>query len=111
MPTEVEVEHRSFTIDSWEDQRRTFGFSAGDATEARIRTFYYPYWTATAGDEILPVCWDTDGAILIALPERALKLTLEFKEPVRRRVSTLISIFAWGLIASRLVWLDLNKKR
>lgn len=94
MPREIEVGDRSLTIDSWEPQRRTFRVSGGRATEARVRTFYYPFWSATAGGETLPVRCDADGAILITLPEDSVSVSLEFLEPTRKEVTLLVSAAA-----------------
>lgn len=111
MPHEVEAGSRTVTIDSWEAERRIFNVSSGETTEARVRTFYYPYWTAVAGTKPLPVSWDTDGAILISLPEDAVSVTLEFREPVRRRLSILTSAIVSGFVVCGLILLSFKRNR
>jgi len=96
----VEVEGRAVAITSWEAERRAFLISAGSATSARVRTFYYPYWTATAGGRSLDIRPDGDGAILIALPAEAVSVVLEFHEPRRAHLAAALSALGWILIAA-----------
>lgn len=98
MVGEVEVEGRSSSVSSWEPQRRAFQVSAGDAKVARVRTHYYPYWTAKAGSNRLETRPDDDGALLISLPPDAVSVSLEFIEPARVGVAMVASIIAWLLI-------------
>lgn len=111
MPHEIEVEGRSFAIDSWEAQRRTFSISSGIATQARIRTFYYPNWIAISDGRTLPLRWDTDGAILITLPEEAVSVTLDFREPAPKRLSILGSAITWISIVALFVFLTFRSAR
>jgi uncharacterized membrane protein len=92
MATEVEAANRTVTISSWQPEQRKFSVSAGDATEARVRTFYYPHWTATSNGELLSTRPDADGALLIALPQQAATVSLDFREPRRTRVSAYASV-------------------
>jgi hypothetical protein len=92
MPTEVEANGRSVTINSWTPEHREFSVTAGPATEARVRTFYYPHWTATTETGILPTRPDKDGALLIPLPPNATSVALDFREPRKTKISTMSSL-------------------
>src|ERR1051325_4588281 len=92
MPTEVEVADRHVTVTSWQPEQRSFSVDAGTATEARIRTFFYPHWVARNETGILPTRQDKDGALLISLPQQATSVQLDFREPVRTKFSTMASL-------------------
>ncbi len=94
MNSEVEapgVNARTVTVTSWQPQHRQFAVAAGAATDVRVKTFYYPHWTATANGAILPVRPDGDGALLISVPAEATTVNLDFREPSRTRLSGLVS--------------------
>jgi len=95
MNSAVAANGRSVEIESWAPERRVFRIGPGPAVEARIRTFFYPHWSATAGGQTLPVQADSDGAMLIAVPESAVTVTLEFREPARVRRSGALSLCGW----------------
>ena len=96
MTTEVEVANRAVHISSWEPEHRLFSVAAGPATEARVRTFYYPHWVAHNDSITLPVRPDKDGALLITIPENATTVELDFVEPSKTNFSTMSSLI--GLI-------------
>ena len=95
MNSAVGANGRSVEIESWAPERRVFRVGPGPAVDARIRTFFYPHWSATAGGQTLPVQADSDGAMLIAIPESAVTITLEFREPARVRRSGALSLCGW----------------
>ncbi len=102
MSGQVEASQRTVSVNSWEPERRTFEVGPGAAaTEARVRTFYYPHWQATANGQVLPVRAADDGALLVSLPADAVSVELEFREPARSRVaaatSALGAVFIGGL--------------
>ncbi len=92
MPTEVEVAGRNVTVTSWQPEQRSFSIDAGTATEARIRTFYYPHWVARNETGFLPTRRDEDGALLIELPQHATSVQLDFREPAKTKFSTTASL-------------------
>ena len=92
MTTEVEANGRTVTVSSWQPEHRKFSVSAGPATEARVRTFYYPHWTATTEAGTLPTRPDKDGALLISLPQNATSVALDFREPRKTKISTTSSL-------------------
>lgn len=101
MTSEVEADQRAVSINSWNSERREFQVTEGEAVEARVRTFYHPHWKVTTGSgaglETRPA---DDGALLFSLPPETAVVTLEFREPLRVRISAfaslagLLSIFA-----------------
>src|SRR5215217_4942698 len=92
MTTEVEAADRSVNVTSWQPQQRKFSVAAGPAVEARVRTLYYPHWTATSEAGVLTTRPDKDGALLISLPQEATSVELDFREPPRTKFSTIISL-------------------
>ena len=92
MATNVEVAGRAVTVNSWQPEHRQFSVAAGPTTEARVRTFYYPHWTAKTEAGLLPTRADNDGALLISLPENATSVDLDFREPRRSSLSTITSL-------------------
>jgi len=103
MNVPVDAGNRAVKVESWEPEKRTFQVSAGEATEARIKTFFYPHWIATAGGRVLPMRPDKQGAMLIALPAEAASVQLEFREPPKTRLARTASFGGWFLIAALLV--------
>lgn len=107
MITQVDAPNRAITIKTWEPQQRVFHVEAGQATEARVQTFFYPHWKATAGGRNLTVHPDHDGTLVVALPSEASEVNLEFREPNRSRYAAGLSLLGWGLIGG----LSLRRKR
>ena len=99
MTSQVEAGDRQLIVDSWQPERRVFQVLAGEAGTARVQTFFYPHWVATTDGQNLTVSPDLDGAIRIALPAGASKITLEFKEPARVRYAAALTLLGWILIA------------
>lgn len=98
MDEPVEVMNRATVIDRWLPEQRTFHVAAGETTEARVRTFFYPHWKASAGNRDLPVRPDANGALLITLPKEAAEIKLEFREPPRSRYAAGFSLLGWALV-------------
>jgi hypothetical protein len=96
----IDAGSRSVTNELWESERRQFKVAAGPEAEARVRTYYYPHWQATANGQTLTTRADTDGAILVSLPSAATDVTLTFTEPARVRYAELLSLFGWLAIAA-----------
>ena len=101
---QVEAGNRGIRISEWSDLKRTFDIESGAPTEARIATFYYPHWVASANGQALPTHPAADGALLISLPGERVNVNLEFREPPLSRFSVAASIFSWTLIASVLIF-------
>ena len=109
MSTEVETNDRPVTVSSWQPEHRKFSVAAGPATEARVRTFYYPHWTATSEAGILPTRPDKDGALLISLPPKATSIALDFHEPRKTKISTMSSLS--GLIIIGMLVVPFRRRR
>ncbi len=109
MTTEVEASGRAVTVSSWNPEHRKFSVAAGPATEARIRTFYYPHWTATSEAGILPARPDKDGALLVSLPANATSVELDFREPRKTKMSTMSSLS--GLIIIGMLAVPFSRRR
>jgi hypothetical protein len=95
MSSPVEAGDRQLTIQSWEPERRVFSVSAGQAIDARVRTFFYPHWKASVEGRPLAVHSDPNGALVVALPAESSTVTLEFREPLRVRYASGLTIFGW----------------
>ena len=103
MTGQVEAGGRRVTIESWTPEKRVFRVAAGNADEARVRTFFYPHWTATAGNQQLATRPDQNGALMLMLPGDELEVTLEFREPKRTRGAAGFTAVGWISIGGLLV--------
>jgi hypothetical protein len=103
MTGEVEIDGRNVTVTSWQPEQRSFSIDAGSATEARIRTFFYPYWVARNETGTLPTRRASDGALLIAVPPQATSVQLDFREPARTKFSTTASLSGLIIIGALLM--------
>jgi uncharacterized membrane protein len=105
MNLRVEAGERSVDVSEWSAERRVFQIDAGLASEARLRTFYYPYWVATSGQQVLPTKPADDGALLIGVPQQAATINVEFREPLSSKVAGAVSLAglfaALGLLLSQ----------
>jgi hypothetical protein len=105
------VPGRTLRITDWRDTERTFEVEAGGPTDARLATFYYPYWVATANNKPLPTTPAADGSLVISLPEEKTTVNVSFREPLRTKAAGIISIISWTLVASLLIFSLLHIKR
>lgn len=111
MTNQVEAAGRAITIESWTPEARRFSIAAGEATTARVKTFYYPHWTATSNNQVLQTRPDKDGALLISIPRDAASINLTFKEPPRSRVSSFASLAGFIFIGGLAIPLPWRRKR
>ena len=96
MKSEVEAGGRQVTVKNWAPEHRSFEVSPGEATELRVRTYFYPHWMAISDGHMLSTRADSDGALLISLPanrSEATTVSLDFREPRRSQVSGALSAF------------------
>jgi len=103
-PAKIEAGERAIRINEWDDLSRTFEVEAGSVSEARVSTFYYPHWNATANGQALSTRPAADGALLISLPPERVTVKLRFREPSRAKLSSVVSIISWTLLASFLIF-------
>jgi len=89
---------RPVALDTWEPEHRVFTLQPGAEREVRVQTFYYPLWTATAGQQALTTRPADDGALLVTVPPEKTVVTLDFQEPARVHKFRLVSLAGWFLI-------------
>lgn len=97
-PEKVSVASREVIINRWDREQRDFEVSAGEAKEARIATFYYPYWQAKINGETVQTKLNDDGTILIPLPKENSKVSLFFDEPNSIKIAKIVSLLIWGFL-------------
>lgn len=97
MERPVEAPARGVQVTEWSAKHRVFKTEAGDLTEARLRTFYYPYWKATAEGKQLTTRPADDGALLVTIPPGAATVNVDFVEPKTTYAAGVLSIL--GLLA------------
>lgn len=95
---EIEAGERTFKINSWEPEKRTFWIGPGPAQDIRIRSFYYPYWVAHGSGKTLETKPADDGSLMISVPAEEATVQLEFQEPRRTRVAFMVSAATWLLL-------------
>jgi uncharacterized membrane protein len=98
MSDNVDITQREITVETWEPEYRKFSVGSGPDTEARVRTFYYPNWTATAGEVSLPIRPGSDGVTLIQIPASVTSVEMKFRNPAKVKVAGFISAAAWVVI-------------
>lgn len=98
MKESVNANARAISIDAWEPEHRVFTIDAGQAGDARVKTFYYPLWSATGANQSLETKPAEDGALLISVPAGKTTVNLDFREPPRVWKVRLVSLAAWLLI-------------
>lgn len=105
-PTALKVDAtgRTVQVSEWSNEKRKFTIEAGTATEARVATFYYPHWIARANGKPLTTRPAVDGTLLISIPAEQVAVDLEFREPLRTKLSSVTSIIGWTLITFVLIF-------
>ena len=101
---EVEAGTRHVNVTSWQALTRSFHVEGGERIDARIRTLYYPHWSATSNGQLLTTSADKDGVLMISVPEDATTINLEFREPTLTKVSVAVSIICWTLLAALFIF-------
>ncbi len=100
---DVEAGIRQVKINNWESERRNFSISAGDESEVKVKTYFYPLWHAFRidnGEKMpLPLSKDKDGIMTISIPSNALNIELLIVE------NKIVSFFSW---ISAIGWITVN---
>ena len=99
MDSNVEAEPRNVAIQAWEPELRRFEVSNGPATTARIKTYYYPSWTATINGNQMPVGSDSNGVIQINVPGGQSTVEMRFGPPSHFRAARTVSLVSLGVLA------------
>lgn len=111
MNVAVEAGDRAIVVNSWTPESREFTAGNGSATEARVKTFYYPHWTARSGQQLLVTRPDKDGALLVSLPAGPATIQVNFTEPLGRPVTAFASGAAFIFIAGLAMPFSWRRKR
>jgi hypothetical protein len=110
MSAQADAGARPLTITEWEPEHRTFQLSPGSENILRVRTYFYPRWTAKADGRTLPITANTDGLILISVPPQATEIQLAFQPPKRVHVFELVTGISWILILGTLLLASIKLK-
>jgi hypothetical protein len=102
MEQPVEAAGRDVQVTEWSATRREFKIGAGESTEVRLKTFYYPYWKASAEGKPLATRPANDGALLVSIPPTATTVKVDFVEPTSTYIAGALSIL--GLLAIALLF-------
>jgi hypothetical protein len=99
--SEVSAAGRSVSIQSWQSENRKFIVGNGDKTDARLRTFFYPYWQLrTAEGNILATRPDADGVLLAEIPAGRQTIEMSFVRPRHQTLANILSIVAVFALAA-----------
>ena len=109
MAQPVEAPRRDVQVTEWSATQREFKIGAGDLTGVRLKTFYYPYWKATAEGKQLTTSPADDGALLVSVPQTATIVKVDFVEPTSTYIAGAVSIL--GLLVIALSFADEFRKR
>ena len=105
MEADVDAGARTATIEVWDPEYRKFEVAAGEETQpVRVRTYYYPHWTAWANGRQLAMTGDENGVALITVPQDATTIEMKFIEPRRTRVSAILSAISTLMIMAALLF-------
>jgi uncharacterized membrane protein len=111
MEQPVEAQGREIHVTRWSAKQREFTLDAGPLTEARLRTFYYPYWKASAEGKHLSTRPANDGALLVSVPPTATTVRVDFEEPTSTYAAGLLSLLGLLAIALSLAQREAQPKR
>jgi uncharacterized membrane protein len=92
MDQPVEGSGRDVQVIGWSGSERTFQVEAGDQTDFRLKTFYYPHWKATADGRQLATRPAEDGALMVSIPTTTTTVNVEFVEPASSYIAGAISL-------------------
>ena len=110
MNDRVESGSRRVTIRTWEPEHRSFHVDAGPDTNLRVRTYFYPRWTAGAEGRVLVTSATSDGLLQVSAPARAIDIDLTFERPASR-LFEMIATVSWALIIGAFMfWMIKNRR-
>lgn len=107
----VLAENREIQIGKWTATEREFNISAGEATQARVAVFYYPYWQATVNKISVESILANDGAMLIPISAEKSTVKIWFQEPSYIILAKYISILTWLLFGLTVLFYFFTKKK
>jgi uncharacterized membrane protein len=103
MNSEIEAPNRAVTVLEWSAERKIFSLEAGQGTDVRLKTYYYPYWLASANATPLVTTPADDGALMVRVPSEKTMVEVRFTEPLSSYIAATVSIVALLMIVSLLV--------
>ena len=89
---QVDAGSRTVKVNDWQPEHREFIIAAGQPEAARVRTFYYPLWTANGNDRPLATRPAQDGSLLFDVPPETTNVILKFQEPPRVQKASVTSL-------------------
>jgi hypothetical protein len=96
---EVAAAGRAVSVTEWQTHRRIFNIEAGAATNARLRSYYYPLWRAYIIKDGQKIATATapadDGTLLVSVPPERATIEVVFTEPPRTRVLLIAAALGW----------------
>lgn len=95
---QVSAGDRTVNVSKWDAEHRVFQVSAGAGIDAKVHTFYYPLWIASASGRPLSTRPDQDGTLLVSLPPEAVTVDLSFHEPPRSKISMIVTLVGTVMI-------------
>jgi hypothetical protein len=95
MTENVTTDSRLVKVEAWEPEYRRFTVSQGTAAQARVKTFYYPNWRASADGSTLSVQPSPEGVMLVDIPDRATTVEITFRDPLKVRITSWVSAVSW----------------
>jgi hypothetical protein len=95
----VSAAARPSKIHIWEDTSRSFVVEAGEPTDVRVATFYYPHWRSEVNGIEVPVGMDENGVIMIPVKSERSEVRLYFSEPSFLRSAKIVSLLTWFGVA------------
>jgi hypothetical protein len=104
MNSEVEAPNREVTVLEWSAERKIFSLEAGQGTDVRLKTYYYPYWLASANSTPLVTTPADDGALMVRVPSEKTTIEVKFTEPLSSYIAGSVSIVTLLMIVSLLVF-------
>jgi hypothetical protein len=95
MTENVTTDSRLVKVEAWEPEYRRFTVSEGAAAQARVKTFYYPNWRASADGSPLSVQPSPEGVMLVNIPDRATTVEITFRDPLKVIIACWVSALSW----------------
>jgi uncharacterized membrane protein YfhO len=94
MNSEVESPLRAVSVLEWVPERKVFSIEAGQETDVRLKTYYYPYWVAVANTQRLVTMPADDGALMVRVPDEKATISVTFTEPLSSYIAGSVSTLA-----------------
>jgi hypothetical protein len=95
----VVIGEREVSVSAWHGENRQFEVGDGEAGDARVAIFYYPYWHAQVNGKDVSTAVAQDGTIVVPVPSGRSVVSLTFDEPMFLAAAKGVSLAVWfGLL-------------